>query len=212
MIYYGTTPEAFVYGKITGTDPTLEISWRKGNSREIDTFFDCKTNLVGGYNFENTLAAICVASYFGVGVEEINRSITGYLPQNNRSQNLRTTKNRLIVDAYNANPGSMTAALDNFLTLNVSPKMVILGEMRELGEYSREEHRKLADRLLESHLDKVILCGEKFSDFRSASPEWLIFDRTPDLIDYLQTENISGYHILIKGSRTNQLEKTLVFL
>jgi UDP-N-acetylmuramoyl-tripeptide--D-alanyl-D-alanine ligase len=208
MVYYGTTPEAFVYGKVAKTDPLLEVDWGKSE----EPAYSCRTNLVGEYNFENVMAAICIASYFEVSAEKINRAIAGYIPQNNRSQHLQTAKNKLIVDAYNANPSSMNAALGNFLALNISPKMVILGEMRELGEYSREEHQKLVDRLLESKLDRVILCGENFTEFQSVNLEWRVFSQTTDLLNYLLSENISGYHILIKGSRTNQLEKTIAFL
>jgi UDP-N-acetylmuramoyl-tripeptide--D-alanyl-D-alanine ligase len=208
-VYYGTTPEAAVYGRITGSGSTLALEWTR---EEVAETYFCQTNLVGEYNFENVMAAIAVTSYFGVEDATINRAIAGYVPQNNRSQNLQTNRNQLIVDAYNANPSSMNAALDNFLTQPVSPKMVILGEMRELGEYSRKEHQKIVDRLSKSRLDKVVLLGENFSDYRSVHPEWLFFSQTTDLLDYLQTENISGYHILIKGSRTNQLEKTIAFL
>ena len=171
-----------------------------------------QTQLIGNYNFENVLAAICIAEYFGVETTYINNAITGYTPTNNRSQQLKTQRNQLIIDAYNANPSSMQVALDNFLNLKVSPKMVILGEMKELGEYSREEHEKLVGRLKESAVDKVILCGENFQNIRSVAPEWAVFRNTQELLNYLQSENFSGFHILIKGSRANQLEKTIGFL
>ncbi|GHT13882.1 UDP-N-acetylmuramoyl-tripeptide--D-alanyl-D-alanine ligase [Bacteroidia bacterium] len=208
MIYYGTAPDAFVYGQITNSEPALKLKWTK----TPESFYHCQTHLVGGYNFENVMAAVCMAAYFGIDNEKINGAIAGYVPQNNRSQNLQTDKNQLIIDAYNANPSSMKAALDNFLALNVSPKMAILGEMKELGAYSREEHQKLVARLSEANLDKVILCGENFADCRSIAPEWLVFAQMPELLNYLQTENIFGYHILVKGSRANQLEKTIPFL
>jgi UDP-N-acetylmuramoyl-tripeptide--D-alanyl-D-alanine ligase len=214
MVYYGTTPDASVYGRIAETDPTLTLEWAKGERRKEEgaEWYDCRTNLVGGYNFENVMAAVCIATYFGIAHEKINGAIAGYVPQNNRSQNLQTDKNQLIIDAYNANPSSMKAALDNFLALNISPKMVILGEMKELGEYSREEHQKLVDRLSEAGLNKVILCGENFTGCRSMPPEWQVFPQMPELLNYLQTETVSGYHILVKGSRANQLEKTIPFL
>ena len=175
-------------------------------------WFRIKTQLAGNYNFENVLAAICVAICMDVKIENLNHAIADYTPANNRSQILKTQRNHLIVDAYNANPSSMQVAFDNFLSLKVSPKMAIIGEMKELGEYSREEHQKLVDRLRESAIDKVILCGENFQNTRLIAPEWKVYQNTQELLDYLKSEKISEYHILIKGSRANQLEKTLEFL
>jgi len=222
-IYYGTSPEAFVQGKIIESEAFLEVEWHlspspspHGEGGRI------KTQLVGSYNFENVLAAICVAMYFNPDVEtrhatslqinRINRAIADYTPANNRSQSLKTQRNHLIIDAYNANPSSMQAALDNFLSLKVSPKMAIIGEMKELGEYSSEEHQKLVNRLQESAIDKVILVGESFRNICSIVPNRLVFLHTRELLDYLQSEKISGFYILIKGSRANQLEKTIEFL
>ena len=202
MVYYGTTSEAFVQGKIIGSSPlALEL---KGK--------ELRTHLVGGYNFENVLAAICIASYFGVEDSLINSAIENYIPQNNRSQNQKTAKNHLIIDAYNANPSSMKAALDNFISLNVSPKMVILGEMKELGNYSEEEHRKIVDLLLQSNIDNVILVGENFKNQPHIPAQWKAFAQTTDLFDYLTDAKIEGHTILIKGSRANQLEKTTGYL
>jgi len=223
-IYYGTSPEAFVQGKVIESEAFLEVEWdlSPGPSPHGDGG-GIKTQLVGSYNFENVLAAICVAVYFNPDVEtlratslqiinRINRAIADYTPANNRSQSLQTQRNHLIIDAYNANPSSMQAALDNFLSLKVSPKMAIIGEMKELGEYSSEEHQKLVDRLQESAIDKVILVGESFRNICSIVPSWKVFLHTLELLDYLQSEKISGFHILIKGSRANQLEKTIEFL
>ena len=202
MVYYGTTSEAFAQGKIIESSPlVLEFEGKK-----------LRTHLEGGYNFENVLAAICIASYFGVEDSLINSAIENYIPQNNRSQNQKTAKNHLIIDAYNANPSSMKAALDNFVSLDVSPKMVILGEMKELGAYSEEEHRKIVDLLLQSNLGKVILVGESFKNQPHISIEWEVFAQTTDLFNYLTKEKIEGYTILIKGSRINQLEKTIEYL
>jgi len=208
-IFYGTSPEAFVQGRIIESDSCLELEWSLKKTEENHKI---KTQLVGSYNFENVLAAICVAKYFDIETARINNAIAGYSPTNNRSQNLKTRRNQLIIDAYNANPSSMQVALDNFLNLKISPKMAIIGEMKELGEYSREEHQKLVDRLRESAIDKVILCGENFQNISPFVPEWTVFRHTQELLDYLQYENFSGFHILIKGSRTNQLEKTIAFL
>ena len=230
-IFYGTSPEAYIQGRIIDSDSCLELEWSPRPSPQGEGRGErsrLKTQLVGNYNFENVLAAICVATYFSVetcgAIEtacasplhtvftQINNAIAGYTPTNNRSQSLKTKRNHLIIDAYNANPSSMKVALDNFLNLKVSPKMAIIGEMKELGEYSREEHQKLVDCLRKSAIDKVILCGKNFLNTVSIDLKWMIFQHTEELLDYLKNENISGFHIFIKGSRTNQLENTVDFL
>ena len=245
-IFYGTSPEAFVRGRIVDSGDGLELEYEEtcsfepslsqksvipsltrnplemhadnqgiaGQARNDKAWTLIKTQLVGNYNFENVLAAICISKYFEVETEhsQFIKAIANYSPTNNRSQNLKTERNHLIIDAYNANPSSMQVALDNFFSLKVSPKMVILGEMKELGEYSEEEHQKLFDRLSENSIDMVILCGENFRNISSKPPELLVFLHTQDLLDYLKDGNISGFHILIKGSRTNQLERTIEFL
>ena len=202
MVYYGTSSDAFIQGKIIKSSPlALEF-----NGKEL------QTHLVGGYNLENVLAAICIASHFGVEDSLISSAIQDYVPQNNRSQDQKTEKNHLIIDAYNANPSSMKAALDNFISLHVSPKMVILGEMKELGIYSEEEHQKIIDLLLQCNLDKVILVGESFKNRLHIPAEWKVFLQTTDLFNYLADEQIKGHTILIKGSRANQLEETIAYL
>jgi UDP-N-acetylmuramoyl-tripeptide--D-alanyl-D-alanine ligase len=148
----------------------------------------------------------------GIDSQQINRAITDYIPNNNRSQRQKTDRNLLIVDAYNANPSSMQAALDNFFSLPDSPRMVILGEMGELGKYSEEEHRKITDCLLRHKIDRVLLVGEAFIKLTGLPGEWLIFPQTADLTHYLAQTEINAYTILIKGSRSNRLEKTIAFL
>jgi UDP-N-acetylmuramoyl-tripeptide--D-alanyl-D-alanine ligase len=206
VVCYGTDLDAFIHGKTIASAPALALEWEKGERKNKIT-----THLAGNYNFENVLAAICIASYFEVESEKINYAIENYLPSNNRSQNQKTEKNHLIIDAYNANPSSMQVALDNFDSLNVSPKMVIIGEMNELGAYAPEEHQKLVNRLNELPCT-VVLVGENFKKCASLNPEWKLFTTTDDLITYLQTVSPSGYHILIKGSRGNQLEKAIPYL
>jgi UDP-N-acetylmuramoyl-tripeptide--D-alanyl-D-alanine ligase len=207
VIYYGTTSKAFVYGRMIGFDPTLVLEWSKNsNKNKIVTHF------VGGYNLENILASICVANYFGVEDYRINVVIANYIPINNRSQNCKTKKNNLIVDAYNANPDSMRVALDNFYKLRISPKMVILGEMGELGSYSKEEHQKVLNSLWGSKVDKVFLIGRNFEECLLPCSGWKLFRQTEDCLEYLRMTSVEGYHILIKGSRNNQLEKIFHYL
>ncbi|GHV57758.1 UDP-N-acetylmuramoyl-tripeptide--D-alanyl-D-alanine ligase [Bacteroidia bacterium] len=202
VVYYGTTSEALIHGKITNSSPTLALEWNGGS---------ITTHLVGSYNFENVLAAICIACRFGVEEAKINAAIEKYIPTNNRSQNMDTGRNHLIVDAYNANPSSMQVALENFNALDLKPKMLILGEMKELGDYSREEHQQLTDSIAPA-VEKVFLIGENYAQCRSLPSEWVLFSTTDALIAYLQVNPVQGYHILIKGSRSNRLEKVIPYL
>jgi UDP-N-acetylmuramoyl-tripeptide--D-alanyl-D-alanine ligase len=214
-ICYGTSPDNFIQGKNITSSSRVEIVWKQlllPASQTQPVGYWLETHMVGNYNFENILAAICVAAYQGITDAGINQAITDYISKNNRSQHLKTKQNCLIIDAYNANPSSMQAALDNFSKMDVSPKMLILGEMKELGEYSREEHQKIIDYLLENAFDRVVLCGKHFQNVRPAASKWPVFLHTQELLDYLRTETVSGFHILIKGSRTNQLEKTIEYL
>ena len=173
------------------------------------------THLVGGYNAENVSAAICVGRYFGVSEEAALAAIRAYIPSNNRSQLMQTGRNTVVVDAYNANPTSMTAAINAFDKSQIinhksqMPKAYILGAMRELGEYSHLEHQNIVNMLLERKADRVLLVGE---EYKATTAPYPIFNNVEDLCAYLQTEALSGYTILLKGSRSNQLEKVIPFL
>ncbi len=188
------------------------------------------THLVGGYNAENVSAAICVGQYFGVSQEDALAAIRAYVPSNNRSQLMQTERNTVIVDAYNANPTSMTAAIEAFyhtapavlqqsgLTAEGGPtgeaghetaRCFILGAMRELGEYSHLEHQNIVNMLLERKADLVLLVGEEYKETTAPYP---VFDNVDALCEHLQQEPISGYRILLKGSRSNQLEKVIPLL
>lgn len=162
------------------------------------------THLVGGYNAENVSAAICVGRYFGVSEEAALAAIRAYIPSNNRSQLMQTGRNTVVVDAYNANPTSMTAAINAF-----KGNCYILGAMRELGDYSHFEHQNIVNMLLERKADRVLLVGE---EYKATTAPYPIFNNVEDLCAYLQTEPLTGYTILLKGSRSNQLEKVIPFL
>ena len=173
------------------------------------------THLVGGYNAENISAAIAVGGYFGVSEEDALAAIRAYVPTNNRSQFMKTERNTLVVDAYNANPTSMTAAINAFdkspITNHQSPmpKAYILGAMRELGEYSHLEHQNIVNMLLERKADIVLLVGE---EYKATTAPYPIFENVEALAEYLKTTPLTGYHILLKGSRANQLEKIIPLL
>ena len=162
------------------------------------------THLVGGYNAENVSAALCVGEYFGVSREAGLSAIRAYVPSNNRSQLMQTEKNTVVVDAYNANPTSMQAAINAF-----KGNCYILGAMRELGEYSHLEHQNIVNMLLERKAEKVLLVGEEYQETTAPYP---VFANVDALSEYLQREPLSGYTVLLKGSRSNQLEKVIPYL
>ena len=146
LIPYGTEDDLYVNGRITGNSPYLTFEWKAGKDGKS---YQVQTQLIGEYNFPNALAAITIGRFFGVEDAKINEALAGYTPQNNRSQLKKTDDNTLIIDAYNANPTSMMAALQNFRNMEVPHKMLILGDMRELGAESAAEHQKIADYLKE---------------------------------------------------------------
>ncbi len=173
------------------------------------------THLVGGYNAENVSAAICVGRYFGVSEEAALAAIRAYVPSNNRSQLMQSEHNTVVVDAYNANPTSMQAAIEAFDKSQISnvqsqmPKAYILGAMRELGEYSHLEHQNIVNMLLERKADKVLLVGEEYQETTAPYP---VFENVEALCEHLRQEPLQGYRILLKGSRSNQLEKVIPLL
>ena len=172
------------------------------------------TQLVGAYNSENIQAALCVGEYFGVSREAGLQAIRAYVPSNNRSQKTVTEKNTLIVDAYNANPTSMTAAIQAFDfeqrgLSSLSEAVYILGAMRELGDYSHTEHQNIVNMLLERKADTVLLVGDEYRDTTAPYP---VFSNVDELCEHLKQHPITGCTILIKGSRSNQLEKVLPLL
>ena len=159
------------------------------------------THLVGEYNAENVSAAICVGEHFGISREQALEAIRQYVPTNNRSQKMQTANNQLIVDAYNANPTSMQAAINAF-----KGDTYILGAMRELGEYSHLEHQNVVNMLAERKAENVFLVGEEYMQTTSPYP---VFESVEMLHKYLEEQPIKGKNILLKGSRSTQMEKLL---
>jgi UDP-N-acetylmuramoyl-tripeptide--D-alanyl-D-alanine ligase len=205
-IKYATKEGYPLWGETLSCSPFLKLRWHSDfNSKS----FEAQTNLIGSYNLENVLAAVCVGLEFGVSQEQIIEALQEYVPSNNRSQLKETEQNTLIIDAYNANPTSMNAALLNFEQYEASRKAVILGSMKELGELSEEEHKRLAFHLAEVSFDRVFLIGP---EFRNAGSDYPIFDSAEAFIHYLEEQPLQGYTILIKGSRGNQLESLVPFL
>lgn len=164
------------------------------------------TQLIGEYNFENIAAASCIGKYFQVPTGKINQGIAGYTPANNRSQVLQRGSNTILLDAYNANPSSMAAALTNFARAAAPKKVVILGDMFELGAESAEEHRKLGQLAAGAGFDQVMLCGQQMQAAAEQHPHFHYFPDKAALQAWLATHPIAGAHILIKGSRGMGLE------
>lgn len=177
-------------------------------SADVKCFDECihiDTHLIGDYNISNVLSAVCVGRFFDVSLKEIKSAIESYEPSNNRSQLINSGKNTLIVDAYNANPTSMTAAIKNFANLNLSDKACILGDMGELGADSEAEHRKTAKLLKESGLNNVYFVGFRFKEVCSGTEGYKFFENADAMKAYIQENPISGKTILIKGSNSNKL-------
>ena len=162
------------------------------------------THLVGAYNSENIQAALCVGEYFGVEREAGLAAIRAYVPTNNRSQKTVTATNTLIVDAYNANPTSMQAAINVF-----KGNAYILGAMRELGEYSHTEHQNIVNMLLERKAETVLLVGD---EYRETTAPYPIFSNVDEVCEHLKQHPLTGQTILIKGSRSNKLEQVIPLL
>jgi len=164
------------------------------------------TNLFGTYNLENIKAAIAIAMFLGVELNDIATAVSEYVPANNRSQIMVTENNTLICDSYNANPVSMRMAIESFAAINAENKVCILGDMLELGDKSEEEHRKIHKVLSDNNLRNVMLAGPVFHKV-SAGFRFKTFTSAARLKEYLKTKPLKGSHILIKGSRGMALEK-----
>jgi len=199
---YGSQEEVFSRGEAKDDSNMLAIDWmtEKGT-------VSIETNLAGNYNFENVMAAICTGMFFKVPDAEIKTAINNYVPSNSRSQVMKTAKNAVILDAYNANPTSMHAAIENLRQVKAMHKMVILGDMLELGDESLEEHSTITKLIEESGFEMVILVGPDFTEV--AHSMFTCFRTSEEARDWLKTQNVTGYTILIKGSRGIKMENVL---
>jgi UDP-N-acetylmuramoyl-tripeptide--D-alanyl-D-alanine ligase len=198
-VRYGQTAGLYVSGELISCSPFLSFRWTaEGVSHEVNT------HLIGSYNLDNMLAAAAIGRYYGVSDDDISSALASYLPHNNRSQLKETADNKLIVDAYNANPTSMMAALKNFRQVEAPHKMVILGDMKELGEASREEHQKVVDYLKECGFDRVVLVGPEFA---AATHSYQTFQHVDEVLADIRMHKPQGYYILIKGSNSMKLSQ-----
>ncbi|WP_323758246.1 UDP-N-acetylmuramoyl-tripeptide--D-alanyl-D-alanine ligase [Roseivirga sp.] len=170
------------------------------------------TTLSGAYNFENIATALCVGKYFKVDMEKATQAVATYSPDNNRSQILEKGSNTIIMDAYNANPTSMKAALENLSLLNATSKLAILGDMLELGETSEAEHSAIGALTSELGIEEVIFCGPHMKTAKEANPKALYFETKSALNDHLMANIVENRTILLKGSRGMGLESVLDFI
>jgi UDP-N-acetylmuramoyl-tripeptide--D-alanyl-D-alanine ligase len=201
QITYGETSADYT-GMVVGGGETLQVAvMRAGMEMSI------QTQLVGDYNVANVLAAVAVGHYFGVPANAIREALEAYTPSNSRSQRIQQGSNTIILDAYNANPSSMRAAIQNFTQMDFANKVVIIGGMMELGEESILEHQQIIDLLAESNWNHVVLVGGDFENTRHSYTfvnDYLAAKR------WMQEKQLQHCAILIKGSRAFTLEKILV--
>ena len=198
-IFYGRAGKD-VNGQLIKSDPFAEVLI--SGVKEIII----KTNLTGGYNFSNVMAAVAVGRYFNVEDEKIKKAIENYKPVNSRSQLIEQGSNTIILDAYNANPGSMKAAIENFASMKAEKKVLLLGSMMELGADSRNEHAYIISLLEKYPWNAVVLVGKNFAELNHP---YLNFDTSLQARSWLQKQHFENTHILIKGSRSMQMEKVL---
>jgi UDP-N-acetylmuramoyl-tripeptide--D-alanyl-D-alanine ligase len=197
VIYYGSK-RANSTGTILKKDPFLEVLIRDEDP--------IQTNLVGAYNLPNVLAAVCIGQYFKIDFEKIKKAIENYSPSNSRSQLMKIKNNTIILDAYNANPGSMAAAIENFAAMKGDKKILLLGDMKELGNDSQKEHEAIISLIDKYTWHNVVLVGKSFSENNHG---YISFENSVQARDWFQKENIENAQILIKGSRSMQMEKVI---
>ena len=202
-ITYGMAVNAYCSGSIVGGSEFLSLVIDVDGEK-----LNIQTQLVGEYNFENAMSAICIGKYFDVPFAQIKEALEIYTPTNNRSQKITQGSNTIILDAYNANPSSMHEALKNFAKIQAPNKIVILGEMMELGAYSQSEHEKIAAMVKEMPLANKVFVGNGFR-FLEDDTAVIYFNKPEELKAWFKSQQFENTYILIKGSRKNELEKIL---
>ncbi|MBV8391054.1 MAG: UDP-N-acetylmuramoyl-tripeptide--D-alanyl-D-alanine ligase [Mucilaginibacter sp.] len=209
VILYGTNnPANLVSGKLIENSPYLTLQW---TNKSTGKSYEVKSQLTGAYNLDNILAAICIGVYFKLSAGEINAGISGYQPKNNRSQITQTATNTLICDYYNANPSSMAVAIENLAKIEAKYKVLVLGDMFEMGQESAAEHEAIIKKAMETPVDERIFIGTEFSSQKSEvgsrESEAIFYNTVEDAIVALQVNPIRNATVLIKGSRGMALER-----
>jgi UDP-N-acetylmuramoyl-tripeptide--D-alanyl-D-alanine ligase len=200
IIWYGTN-NGEVTGNVKTSEPFLEVNIKSGAS--INTI---KTNLVGDYNLPNILCAVTIGKYFNVPDEKIKSAIEDYLPSNSRSQLVEIGSNKIILDAYNANPSSMKVAIENFTHIHSADKVLVLGGMMELGDESIAEHENLIKLIEQYNFKSVFIVG---GDFKKLHQPYRYFDTAEEAAWHIKQQNFKNSYFLIKGSRSMQMENVL---
>lgn len=211
-VFYGDAIDDLVSGEITENAPLLSLQWTNNSSGES---YNVKTQLTGAYNLDNILAAISMGVYFKLSPQEINAGIEGYQPKNNRSQIVKTATNTLICDYYNANPSSMMVAIDNIGKITADRKVLILGDMFEMGAEAATEHAAVMQKALDTPVDERIFIGHEFEKTYLAmnhQPPAIAYATAEDAIAGLKANPIKNSTILIKGSRGMALERLVELL
>ncbi len=201
VITYGCVVDADYMGSIDDDSQMLRVQMSKGT--DLQTI---QTQLVGGYNLPNVLAAVCVGKTFGVSDEHIKRSLESYVPTNSRSQLLQRGSCSIVLDAYNANPSSMKLAIENFASMQGNDKVMMLGAMAELGEDSEKEHQQLVELMQQYQWKAVVLVG---SGFRNSYGNYVYFETSDEAGIWFKEQAFEHTHILIKGSRSMKMERVL---
>lgn len=209
-VTYGTSTQNDIYGELTQAQPTLQLDWTE--KKRAHERHRVQAQLTGAYNLENILAAICIGRKLGLSPSEINGGIEKYVPSNNRSQLVKTAHNTVICDYYNANASSMAAALANFDMQDGENKLLILGDMFEMGEASDEEHGKVVAQAQKIKNCKRIFVGHAFLKQREKDKPALFFEDTAHLTTYLAQHAISDSLVLLKASRGMAFEKVIPYL
>ena len=213
QIEKSTGIKSFTFG-INNATADLKINSIKANPFVVIDYdnFSVESHLIGLYNANNINAAIAIGYYFKVEEEDIKQAIETYIPENNRSQLLRIDSNQIILDAYNANPSSMAVAITNFLQLENQNKVMILGDMFELGDESKQEHKVIVDSLLNQNKSECYLIGKSFYENKVAQENIQFFETFDAFVAHLKTIHFKDNTILIKGSRGMALERTLEYI
>jgi len=198
---YGTNQQANIHTTFIVANPYVKLYWE-----DKKTIIESK--LIGKYNFENILCAIAVGDYFQVSPAQIKHAVEIYFPSNSRSEFIHKEDNTIILDAYNANPTSMIAALENFNLMQSTNKVVMLGDMLELGAYKKMEHEKIIEFLNNSNYNQVFLVGSNFYEANTRN-DFLTFKSSQLLRDHLKAHPLHDALILVKGSRGTQMEHVL---
>lgn len=211
-ITFGASENVDFSGIFIESNPYVKLKCKaKEDIQPMDQKPVIVTQLIGNYNFENILAAACIGDYFDVSEEQIKNGLENYIPSNNRSQVMQTKSNLLLLDAYNANPSSMSAAIENFSQMVQLNKMVILGDMLELGDESAKEHDTIVNLLKKKNITNLLLVGPFFKESGKII-DAKTFSDSEEVVDYLKLHPVKDTTILIKGSRGIKLEKVVEVL